>query len=127
MTIDPKVLEELEQLEKAATPGPWFTKPRPKDSDGWAVSVAVAFVARGQGVYAQPPGGSYPAADQEFIASVRNAALALIASARAAEQMRAVVEAAKVIDELEGWQPFHKMSDALAKLRAALAALKETP
>ena len=38
-------------------------------------------------------------------------------------RLRAVVEAARVIDKLEGWQPFHKMSDALERLRAALAAL----
>jgi hypothetical protein len=56
---------------EAATGGPWTIEKPAKDQDGWSHGVIVAAVARGQGVYANPPGGSFPYSDQKFIARSR--------------------------------------------------------
>lgn len=75
-------LEGLEKFEKAATSGPWTCDKPGKDADGFSKGVAVAATYGRQMIYADPPGGSFPAADQRFIAAIRNAAPALIKAAR---------------------------------------------
>lgn len=73
-------LEEWKMLADAATPGPWTTeKPGMDAATGFASGVIVAAVARGRGIYANPPGGSYPANDRRFIAAARMAVPALAA------------------------------------------------
>lgn len=64
-------LDAAEKRCEAATSGPWFTESTPKDEDGWPTCSMVAGVSRGQLVYACPPGGSFPANDQRFIANAR--------------------------------------------------------
>lgn len=64
-------LDAAEKRCEAATSGPWFTESTPKDEDGWPTCSMVAGVSRGQLVYACPPGGSFPANDQRFIAEAR--------------------------------------------------------
>lgn len=71
-------IEWLSGLCDAATPGPWATEKPPKDEDGWALGVPVAATARGQNVYASPPGGTYPESDRRLIAASRNALPALL-------------------------------------------------
>lgn len=65
-------IAEMRARCEAATPGPW-TDVRPgRDAEtGFSKGVIVAAVAPRQGIYADPPGGSYPAADQSFIAHAR--------------------------------------------------------
>ncbi len=65
-------LAKVREMVGKATPGPWSRTKPGSDPEGWPNGVAVAFVARGQGVYANPPGGSYPASDQDFIAASRS-------------------------------------------------------
>lgn len=61
-------LKKIEERCERANKGPWFTKPTPKDKDGWPTCSVIALVERGQGIYCQPNGGIYPANNQEFIA-----------------------------------------------------------
>ncbi|MHB8372236.1 MAG: hypothetical protein ACYDBI_05955 [Thermoplasmataceae archaeon] len=67
----PEELKEIEGRLTKATPGPWTTKKPGIDSDGWSKGVIIACVGRGQCVYGTPPGGSFPASDQDFIAHAR--------------------------------------------------------
>jgi len=82
---DPKRLDELERLEKAATPGPWsaFTDEgtRRPHTNIVAVSPITACVH-------SLPGRSKREADVDIIAESRNALPALIATAREAEALR---------------------------------------
>ena len=82
--LTPEALDELERLHREATPGPWTaTKPPGGYSGGgWPSGLIVAAVSRGMGIYADPPSGSYPAADRRLIPAARNALPALIAAAR---------------------------------------------
>lgn len=76
-------LDALEAIAKSATPGPWTCDKPPKDADGWAHGVTIASTYGRQLIYADPPGGQSPAADQRFIAAFNPVtALALIAAAR---------------------------------------------
>jgi hypothetical protein len=59
MTVDTK---KLRTLAEHATPGPWSTSPGPR-------SVAIAATYGRQKIYATPSGGTYPNADQLFIAA----------------------------------------------------------
>jgi len=88
----------VERLAAKATPGPWATTraQRIPDAHGavaFPPDVMICAVARGQGVYATPPGGSFPAADQDFIAYMRDAAPALVAALREAERREAGLRA----------------------------------
>ncbi len=88
-------LEDLERKARAATPGPWTRKKPSSDTEGWAMGVAVAGTPGRQTVYANPPGGSFPSADCDFIAAANPAVvLALIAAAKERDELRAEVDAA---------------------------------
>lgn len=81
-------LEELEQKAKAATPGPWTTAKPAKDAEGWQTGVVIAGTPGRQGIWATPPGGSMPYADQQHIAANSpTTTLALIARIRELEAM----------------------------------------
>lgn len=80
--ITEQELAEIEARAAKATPGPWSTEKPPKDRDGWQLGTLVAAVARGQCVYAAPPGGSFPEADRRFIAHSREDVPSLCALAR---------------------------------------------
>ena len=71
MTLTRKDVLDTKALADAATPGLWTTEKPGTDTDGWSQGVLVAAVARGQCVYAHPPGGSFPEADRHFIAAAR--------------------------------------------------------
>lgn len=71
-------IEGLRALYEASTPGPWTADRPAKDADGWPAGVIVAAVARGQGIYADPPGGSYPESDRRWIIAAHNAFPALL-------------------------------------------------
>lgn len=63
-------IPELRKIAEAATPGPWTTTKPSDDPDSvFASGVIVAATAPRQGIYADPPGGSFPAADRTFIAT----------------------------------------------------------
>lgn len=62
-------LRKLLDVAKAATPGPWSRKKPTEDDDGWSTDVAVAATPGRQAIYASPPGGSYPSADCDYIAT----------------------------------------------------------
>ena len=67
---------DLRRIAERATPGPW-TREKPKsDGDGFACGVGIAATAGRQMIYANPPGGSYPSNDADFIAAF-NPAVAL--------------------------------------------------
>lgn len=75
-------LREIEERCGAATAGPWTTE-KPKQNCGdWPSGVVIAAVARGQCVYADPPGGSYPEADRQYIAHARTDLPTLAAEVR---------------------------------------------
>ena len=65
-------LAAIVERAEAATPGPW-TDQRPgiDKETGFSKGIIIAAVAPRQGIYADPSGGSYPAADQRFIAAAR--------------------------------------------------------
>lgn len=76
---------ELERLEKAATAAPWTTeKPERDPATGFPRGMIIAATARGQGVYANPPGGSFPEPDRQLIAAMRNALPTLLTAVKAA-------------------------------------------
>jgi hypothetical protein len=81
-------LDALEKRCNDATEGPWSTEKPSKDENGWPQGIIVAAVARGQAVYANPPGGSFPESDRRFIALARTAFPALVKMAREVERVR---------------------------------------
>jgi hypothetical protein len=81
--LTPEQVRAIRERAEKATPGPWTADKPPRDNDGWSLAVIIAAVARGQGIYAIPPGGSYPAADQNFIAAARTDVPALCATVEA--------------------------------------------
>lgn len=74
-------LDEWRALAEKATPGPWTTERPAGEVHGFARGVLIAATApsKRNRVYADPPGGSYPAADQDLIAASRTAVPALVA------------------------------------------------
>lgn len=58
---------------EAATPPPWTTKPSGETINGFSCDVVIAVTAGRQKIYAQPEGGTFPYADQQFIALAREA------------------------------------------------------
>lgn len=79
--------QELTAIEKRcaeATPGPWLTKPTGEKYMGFSLDVLIAATAPGKfnRIYANPPGGRYPAADQNFIAAARTDTPLLVAEVR---------------------------------------------
>lgn len=78
------VLDRLEALMAAATPGYWTREKPGVDASGWPAGTAVAGTPGRQTIYTNHRGGTFPSADCDMIAALRNAAPALIRLARAA-------------------------------------------
>jgi hypothetical protein len=109
--------EAIRQRAENATQGPWwfrvFTgKKRLVDtrSDG---AVMIGAVAPGHQIRANPPGGSFPSRDGEFIAHARSDVPALLAEV---ERLTKVIEEALT---------YHQTTHMHAVLRAALPAAEE--
>jgi hypothetical protein len=88
MTLD---LDELERLEREATAGPWRVSPH-------AIHYVDTAGERSDTVckcYQDSPKRGEPAPDATFIAALRNAAPALIARARRADELEAELQAVK--------------------------------
>lgn len=67
-----KRLAEIEQRAARATNGPWLTeKPKGENVGIFSPGIAICAVAPRQCVYADPPGGSFPESDRQFIAHAR--------------------------------------------------------
>lgn len=103
VVLDPAYLAAVRARCEAATPGPWVTtRPEPL-RDGPAkgfspgVLIAATSPSRENRVYATPPGGQYPSADQRFIAHAREDVPTLLA---AAEGYAAAVAEAKEVRTL---------------------------
>ena len=131
----PAWIEELERLEKAATPGPWeLDGYMPNSEIGCAVQIigpaGVLFessncATRMTDYEADEHGTNYWDAGSRpnfaFVAALRNAAPALIALARS---HAALVEVARAAQQVQGHYPQRKIMLPFVKgLRAALAAL----
>lgn len=85
--ITDKKLAELVRIARAATPGPWSTE---RPSGG----LTICGTPGRQAVYANPPGGQFPAADQRHIAANSpDVTLALIQHIRSEEAKRVDLEA----------------------------------
>lgn len=87
--MDDDLLDELEQLEKAATPGPWVSSVEGRDHFGGDDVILAAQDPRqvDSDVYAsiRVAGGDWhpvSISDQDFIAAARNAIPRLIAEVR---------------------------------------------
>lgn len=83
-------LTAIKAREAMATPGPWYTRPSGEREHGFSVDVAVAGTPGRQGIYVRrPKGGTFPAADQKFIANARTDIPALV---KEVEDLREVLE-----------------------------------
>lgn len=60
---------KLREIASNATPGPWTTERPTTDASGFLCGVAIAAVMGGAKVYADPPGGQFPANDRLHIAA----------------------------------------------------------
>lgn len=79
-------IAEIEARTLAATPGPWTEeKPAGGPVFGFAPGMIVAATGPKQAIYANPPGGSYPANDRRFIAHARADVPWLLAQLRSAQ------------------------------------------
>lgn len=87
--LTPELLDKLEEIAKAATPGPWSSSAA-APIDGWPDCIAIAATAGRQKIYASP-GSTFPAADAKHIAAASpDVVLALVADARKLEKIRAL-------------------------------------
>lgn len=77
----PKIIAELDALDAKRTPGEWTRKKPERDGDGWTKGVGVAGCGPGCMIYANPPGGSYPSNDADFIVALVNSYASLRALA----------------------------------------------
>jgi hypothetical protein len=111
-------LDDLERKAKAATPGPWTREKPPSNEDGWATGVVVAGTPGRQTVYANPPGGSFPSADCDFISAANPAVvLALVAELRRLRELEQAVESTTA--EFGGWR--HAEADLIVHQEEAVA------
>lgn len=118
--------DAIRERERKATPGPWTREKPKRDEDGWAQGVAIAGTPGRQGVYANPPGGSFPSNDADFIAHNRADVPWLLARVESLEKaLRHGVEWGERIawDRL-GWTE-GEIAEAFQVERAALAELDE--
>lgn len=119
MTLD---LDALEKIAKAATPGPWTCeKPRVEQTSGFPAGVAIAATYGRQMIYASPPGGSFPAADQRHIATFDPPTVrALIEAARERDHLR------NEVDQTDGVLLRAQLAELEnATLRAQIAQARE--
>lgn len=63
-------IEEIKARHEAATPGPWYLGMSGANFEGFSLEYHIATVYNKK-IYAQPPGGQFPAADADFIAHAR--------------------------------------------------------
>lgn len=138
----PAAVERLRKLHADSTPGEWTTqKPGVDAATGFAKGIIVAAVGRGQAIYADPPGGSYPENDRRFIAGAHNLLPALLSDhdrmvavlrelLAADDALMAFVIGAspKLLGEME-WrdQKSERSTRRRKALAAARAALPEEP
>lgn len=100
MTTDDR--KRLRELAQAATPGPWTTTILGPSDDDWPSAVAIAATAGRRKIYANPLRGTYPHADQQFIAAANpQAVLALLDRLAASE--RASHEAEQLAESRFAW------------------------
>lgn len=87
LLLSEEEIAEIEKRANAATPGPWYTQATGETYAGFSVESLICATAPGKynRVYANPPGGSFPGADQSFIANARQDIPRLIATIRAYE------------------------------------------
>lgn len=71
--LTPEQVQAMRARAGSATPGPWTTESTGANYCGFSLNVVIAATAPGKfnRIYAVPPGGRYPAADQTFIAKAR--------------------------------------------------------
>lgn len=118
-------LAEWKALADAATPGPWtIEKPGMHPTLGFADGIIIAAVARGMGIYAKPPTGSYPANDRAFIADTREAIPALVAEV---ERLREALRRLGSCEAFKGARALDQDRDEelLARIDFARAALED--
>lgn len=122
-TMKTEELDRLEELEKAATPGPWECAwGATRQPIARAYSTAGATDGKAFGLYGAAMVPLRVDEDMELCASLRNAAPALIAAARENVRLREVVEAARaVIRDIE--RADNKKTGYEEALTAALTAL----
>ena len=113
------ILDQLDELDKAATPGPWPCWADPDIAS--QISIAAIRFAN------DPPVGLLRPvvmpSDAELIALMRNNIRALIDVARAAEIVAPLFEE-RVLNTIEGVWGFNKYESAVRLFNKALAKLK---
>lgn len=130
VTITDERLQEIEERANRATPGPWMTKPSGANHGGFSLDALIAATAAGKfnRIYATPPGGTYPAADQDFIAAARQDVPDLLAEIRQLRAKVAEQESELAAARRNGDRTHRQLMDALAhpedytKMRARLLA-----
>lgn len=120
--LTPEMLDRLEAIAKAATPGPWTLTQPPKDEDdGWQTGVTIG-ATRGGKIYATPPGGQYPANDAKHIAAASpDVVLALVAAAKELAKHHDLALAA--MQALASALGSHEEHEAMVAMRSCLDSL----
>lgn len=102
-------LKRARELCEAATPGPWSTQEPTGKVSGFTTGVLVAATAPGKGsrIYAEPQGGTFPAADRDFIVAARTllpeALDRIEALERLVEEARDIIGDAYISIESRDW------------------------
>lgn len=86
MALTDEQLDAIKARTDKATAGPWSRERPASKLEGWHGGTVVAGTPGRQTIYADPPGGSYPSADCDFIAHARTDVPALLAEV---ERLRA--------------------------------------
>ncbi len=113
-------LDDLERLEREATPAPWDAVQLYGHSDR-------AFLnqhGKTESIFAMETlnlvGGHAKEADADLLAALRNNTPRLLAIARAAEALLAAMEHVEMESRIESFQPLHIATAARDALRKAL-------
>ena len=72
-----ELISEVRELDRRATQGPWYAEKKGLTVHGFDLEYRICTVDGGMPVYANPIGGSRPAADREFISRSRTLLSAL--------------------------------------------------
>ena len=126
-------LDAIEARANAATPGPWTTERPAPLTEGPAaglrpgVCIAATSPSKENRVYANPPGGQYPSADQRFIAHARTDVPALADEVR---RLRAALtslsnDADHALSVLETVRRYTPDGPPLVAVDGAIAALRQ--
>lgn len=131
-TAGPERIAAIRERERRATPGPWKFQVVKRGEQAYGTTM-IGAVAPGHQIRANPPGGSYPSNDGEFIAHAREDIAFLLdalaaaqgAGAASREQILAAVDAE---EELNGPLPAHMRTAFLESpensMRATVRATK---